>query len=205
MKFRSNKYLTFLFTLLLSSSISCGVSSITNQKSDAPAEAVGSSQIAENLPLSDSQLPNPTAEGALVASDLASVTRQAIGSLDLQSRLIELYDLVNPSVVQILVYTSKSDPTPLGSGSGFVYDLLGRIVTNNHVVADGLVFEVVFSDGSRSYADIVGRDVDSDLAVIEAEQLPDDALPIELGNSDQLLPGQLVIAIGNPFGEQGSM
>ncbi len=206
MIFRSNRYLTFLFTSLLLSSIGCGLSSITNQKSDSPTETVASSLISENLPLSGSQLlPSPTAESALVANDLVPATRRAIGSLDLQSRLIELYDLVNPSVVQILVYTSKSDPIPLGSGSGFVYDPLGRIVTNNHVVADGVVFEVVFSDGSRSYADIVGRDVDSDLAVIEAEQLPDDAVPVEMGDSDQLRPGQLVIAIGNPFGEQGSM
>lgn len=205
MKFRSNKYLFTLFTLLILTSLACGISSLTNQDSVPPAEAVGSGLLSETTSQTGDPLQIPTAEVALAANDLASEARQAIGSLDLQSRLIELYDLVNPSVVQILVYTSKSDPIPLGSGSGFVYDSQGRIVTNNHVVADGAVFEVVFSNGSRSYAEIVGRDVDSDLAVIEAEQLPEDADPIELADSDKLHPGQLVIAIGNPFGEQGSM
>jgi 2-alkenal reductase len=142
---------------------------------------------------------------ALTNNAIAGSARQAVGSLDLQSRLIELYNLVNPSVVQILVYTSQTDSLPLGSGSGFVFDSEGRIVTNNHVVADGEVLEVVFADGTRSYAEVVGRDLDSDLAVIDAETIPPSVKPVVLADSDALLVGQLVIAIGNPFGEQGSM
>jgi 2-alkenal reductase len=125
--------------------------------------------------------------------------------VDLEERLINLYDIVNPSVVHILVYTDESDSLPLGSGSGFIFDGAGRIVTNNHVVEDGETFEVVFADGSRRRADVVGKDVDSDLAVIEVDSLPAGAIPVVLGNSDELLVGQFVIAIGNPFGEQGSM
>jgi 2-alkenal reductase len=82
---------------------------------------------------------------------------------------------------------------------------MGRIVTNNHVVADGQDFEVIFADGSRRWAETVGTDVDSDLAVIEVDSLPDGAAPISLGDSNDLRVGQFVIAIGNPFGEQGSM
>jgi 2-alkenal reductase len=108
-------------------------------------------------------------------------------------------------VVHILVYTNRNDFGPLGSGSGFIFDDKGRIVTNNHVVTGGQDFEVIFADGSRRWAETVGTDVDSDLAVIEVDSLPESALPIELGDSDELRVGQFVIAIGNPFGEQGSM
>jgi 2-alkenal reductase len=103
------------------------------------------------------------------------------------------------------VYTNRNDFGPLGSGSGFVFDNKGRIVTNNHVVTDGQDFEIIFADGSRRWAETVGTDVDSDLAVIEVDALPDGVVPIELGDSDDLRVGQFVIAIGNPFGEQGSM
>jgi 2-alkenal reductase len=128
-----------------------------------------------------------------------------LNSHDLESALIDLYRRVNPSVVHILVYTSRNDPQPLGSGSGFIFDQAGRIVTNNHVVEDGNVFEVIFADGSRKRADVVGRDVDSDLAVIGVDGLPQSASPVVMGDSNTLQVGQLVIAIGNPFGQQGSM
>ena len=202
---RSSKHLIIFFTLLLLATVACGLSSITSQETVLPTAVDPNSISAGNSPLLQQSVSVPTAEITLAKSDLADESRQPLDVLDLQSRLIELYDIVNPSVVQILVYTSKDDRIPLGSGSGFVYDSNGRIVTNNHVVADGVVFEVVFSNGSRSYANVVGRDVDSDLAVVEVENLPENAIPVELGDSDQLRAGQLVIAIGNPFGEQGSM
>jgi 2-alkenal reductase len=93
----------------------------------------------------------------------------------------------------------------LGSGSGFIYSDQGHIVTNNHVIEDGDEFEVIFADGSRRRAEVVGNDVDSDLAVIKVDSLPEEARAIGIGNSDLLKVGQLVITIGNPFGEQGSM
>jgi 2-alkenal reductase len=104
-----------------------------------------------------------------------------------------------------LVYFSSNDFAPLGSGSGFIYSDDGYIVTNNHVVEDGSQYEIVFFDGSRRRAEVVGSDVDSDLAVIKVDSLPETVRPIALGDSDLLHVGQLVIAIGNPFGEQGSM
>ncbi len=140
------------------------------------------------------------AESAPIANPQAIIT-----TLDLETKLIDLYNKVNPSVVHILVYTSRNDVIPLGSGSGFVYSDEGHIVTNNHVVEDGGEFEVVFSDGSRRRAEVIGRDVDSDLAVIKVDSLPETVRAIEVGDSNVLKVGQLVIAIGNPFGEQGSM
>jgi 2-alkenal reductase len=78
-------------------------------------------------------------------------------------------------------------------------------VTNNHVVENGRNYEVVFSNGERRRAELVGRDVDSDLAVIKVDQLPDGIEPLPLTEADEIQVGQFVVAIGNPFGEQGSM
>jgi 2-alkenal reductase len=115
----------------------------------------------------------------------------------LQTTLVGLYKNVNVSVVHII--------SSFGSGSGFVYDSSGHIVTNNHVVEGAEQFEVVFGNGERSIANVVGTDVDSDLAVIRAVDLPASATPLVLGDSSQIEVGQVVVAIGNPFGEQSSM
>jgi len=116
----------------------------------------------------------------------------------LQQGLIDLYRRANPAVVFIIV-------PPIGSGSGFVFGQEGYIVTNNHVVENGREYEVVFSGGERRDAELVGADVDSDLAVIKVDALPEGVQPLPLGSSDDLAVGQFVVAIGNPFGEQGSM
>jgi 2-alkenal reductase len=117
---------------------------------------------------------------------------------DLENSLIDVYRRANPAVVFIIV-------PQVGSGSGFVFNIEGHIVTNNHVVGSASVFEVVFAGGERRQAELVGKDVDSDLAVIKVDQLPDGVAPLPLASSGDLRVGQLVVAIGNPFGEQGSM
>jgi S1-C subfamily serine protease len=117
--------------------------------------------------------------------------------IDLQDRLIEVYQRANPSVVYII--------TNSGDGSGFVIDQEGRIVTNNHVVGRSRSFEVVFASGERFRASLVGRDEDSDLAVIQVDELPEGVQPLPLAEPGDLVVGQFVVAIGNPFGEQGSM
>lgn len=116
---------------------------------------------------------------------------------ELENQVIKVYQNSNPSVVYII--------TSQGSGSGFVYDESGHIVTNNHVVAGDRTFEVVFSNGDRQRATLVGADLDSDLAVIKVNQLPDEVSPLPLADNDNVQVGQFVVAIGNPYGEQGSM
>jgi 2-alkenal reductase len=118
-------------------------------------------------------------------------------SVDLQSALISVYEQTNPAVVFIITRT--------GTGSGFVFDLDGHIVTNNHVVSGSSEFEVVFSNGDRQRATRVGTDPDSDLAVIKVESLPSDVIPLRLAQFEDIQVGQIALAIGNPFGEQGSM
>ncbi|MCW5874912.1 MAG: trypsin-like peptidase domain-containing protein [Anaerolineales bacterium] len=90
-------------------------------------------------------------------------------------------------------------------GSGFVIDSAGHIVTNQHVVDRARGIEVVFHNGERAPAVVLGTDTDSDLAVIKVDIPPNQLVPLVFGDSDQVRVGQLVIAIGNPFGLEGSM
>ena len=92
-----------------------------------------------------------------------------------------------------------------GEGSGFVWDEEGHIVTNNHVVAGSASVTVVLADGTEAEATVVGRDPDSDLAVLKADLDSDAFTPVTLGDSDALMVGQLVAAIGNPFGQEFTM
>jgi S1-C subfamily serine protease len=116
----------------------------------------------------------------------------------LQDTLTHLYQAVNPAVVYIVVGAS-------GSGSGFAYSEDGYIVTNQHVAAAGNPYEVVFATGERKRATLVGADADSDLAVIKVDELPEGVEPLPLADTDDVQVGQFAVAIGNPFGEQGSM
>ncbi len=136
--------------------------------------------------------PAPTVEVSLPESPTLAV------SADLQQTLIELYQQANPAVVYIIVPN-------FGTGSGFIYDNDGHIVTNNHVVEGGRSFEIVFANGERQRGRLIGRDVDSDLAVLKVDELPAGVDPLPLAQPDAVQVGQFVVAIGNPFGEQGSM
>lgn len=121
--------------------------------------------------------------------------------------LINLYQRVNPAVVNIDVSVDHLDDGLLdfGSGSGFVIDTDGHIVTNNHVISGADDMRVTFSDGTVLEAEIVGIDPYADLAVLRVDPAAVTLVPAELGDSDSLLVGQRVVAIGNPFGLTGSM
>jgi 2-alkenal reductase len=121
-----------------------------------------------------------------------------------------LYEQVNPGVVAItieqVVDLAQGRGRARGSGSGWIYDDAGHIVTNKHVAGDATGLEVVFSDGSRRKATVVGTDGYSDLAVLQVEDMPEAAraLPV-VGDMDALKVGHPVVAIGNPFGKANSM
>ena len=131
--------------------------------------------------------------------------------------LINIYKRVNPSVVHIRVITPlTSDEMPQvpgesedfyqqGTGSGFVLDLEGHIVTNNHVVAGSEEVQVTFADGTSVAARVIGTDPDSDLAVIQVDVAASRLYPVVLGDSDALEIGQRAIAIGNPYGLRGTL
>ncbi len=119
--------------------------------------------------------------------------------------VIDLYDRLNPSVVNISIYqTQNGEQVLAGQASGFVYDSQGDIVTNQHVVDGADSIEITFADGLIREATLVAQDLFSDLAVAKVE-LPSGVNPIPLGTMDQLAVGQSVIAIGNPFGLEGTL
>jgi 2-alkenal reductase len=139
-------------------------------------------------------------QGEIVSVSQVATPTSALSSevAGLQDALIHLYQQVNPSVVYIVVSSNAS-------GSGFVYGKDGYIVTNNHVVAAGNSYEIVFASGDRMQAKLIGADPDSDLAVLKVDKLPAGVTPLALANEEDTQVGELAVAIGNPFGEQGSM
>ena len=115
--------------------------------------------------------------------------------------LTQLYNMTRRSVVLISVTT----PTASGTGSGFVYDTQGRIITNNHVVESATSIQVTFLDGTQLPATLLGTDPYSDMAVIQVDAPSSLLNPVKMGNSSNLLVGMYVVAIGNPFGLANTM
>lgn len=91
------------------------------------------------------------------------------------------------------------------SGSGFLIDGEGHIVTNNHVIENATLIQVGFTNGLIVEATLVGTDVDSDIAVLKVDQVPPDVQPVPLGDSRDVTIGQRAIAIGSPFGLETSL
>jgi S1-C subfamily serine protease len=118
-----------------------------------------------------------------------------------QNALVALYNQVTPGVVAIRAFSDSGG----GLGSGFVYDNRGYIVTNYHVVEGAQELEVDFTSGYKTFGTVVGTDLDSDLAVIKVDAPAEELHPLALGDSKQLQVGQTVVAIGNPFGLNGTM
>ena len=130
-------------------------------------------------------------------------------TVDTNMSLIRLFEKAEPAVIQVNVKKIQSEGAteemPSGSGSGFVYDDTGHIITNNHVIDDALKITVTFLDGESYAAEIVGNDADLDLAVLKINARNSYLHHLELGSSSELKVGQQVVAIGNPFGLSGSM
>jgi S1-C subfamily serine protease len=128
------------------------------------------------------------------------------GSDDAEARRIALYLRVAPAVVNVTTQVLRTDffwgTTPEeGSGSGFLWDTNGHIVTNYHVIEGAQQIEVSFGGDASLPATVVGTDPANDLAVIRVESIPDGVQPVEVGTSTNLHVGQTAIVIGNPFGQ----
>ena len=156
---------------------------------------------------------SPTSTPSQVVSAQLTADQIAAAHDEIMS---DLYERTVPSVVGLRVIQPvaagvnipqgmPSDFFSRASGSGFVWDDEGHVVTNRHVVEAAERIVIVFSDGSQADAEIVGMDADSDLAVIK---ITDDSVrppSITLGDSDTIKPGQLAVAIGDPFSRGFSM
>jgi S1-C subfamily serine protease len=126
--------------------------------------------------------------------------------LDAYSRaVVDAVEQVAPAVVAVDVRKrgsgpSRRGPAQAGSGSGFVFAADGLILTNSHVVEDASEIDVTLPDGRERRADLIGQDPDTDVAVLRISA--PDLSAVAFGDSRLLRPGQLVIAIGNPYGFQ---
>ena len=133
---------------------------------------------------------------------------------DAERANIELFERVSPSVVQVAARSAASNPLAddegggsagAASGTGFIWDNDGHVVTNNHVVQNGSEVAIRFASGEVAQAEIIGVAPNYDLAVLRiksARKLPP---PVALGSSSELKVGQSAFAIGNPFGLDQSL
>ena len=120
------------------------------------------------------------------------------------SAVVGVVDAVSPSVVHVQVRGSRQGRAAQGSGSGTILSPDGLVLTNNHVVEGASTIELALTDDRRFSARVLGRDPDTDIAVLRAETT--DRLPAaRLGNSKKLKPGQIAIAIGNPLGFESTV
>jgi S1-C subfamily serine protease len=148
----------------------------------------------------------PTAPAPMdTASAAAAPAAPSTGALALEDEIAQVYDVVSPGVVNITNRSYGYDfffrAVPQeGTGSGFVYDKDGHIVTNYHVIEGAEELNVTLPDETTVPAEVVGSDPANDLAVIHIDVSPDQLQPVSLGDSDTLRVGRFVVAIGNPFG-----
>jgi len=151
------------------------------------------------------------AQLAAAPTAVPAVTISVQPGADSESQILEaVYRKVNPSVVQVVNLARNSRlrnsvAVPQGEGSGFVWDRRGHIVTNDHVVSGADQLQVVFPDGTTLDAQLVGADPNSDIAVIKVDPQLATLAPVEVGDMTQVQVGDMAIAIGNPFGLEGTM
>jgi S1-C subfamily serine protease len=121
-----------------------------------------------------------------------------------------IFKQIQYSVVQITRPSPSLNPDDVKEnltslGSGFIYDKEGRIITNSHVVGDSKSVDVMFINGSRYGAKVIGKDIFNDIAIVQLDNFTGPIQPLLLGNSSELEIGDQVIAVGNPYGLAGSM
>jgi len=159
--------------------------------------------------------PSHAAEPALTQP----ATPAALAPADAEeAQLIALYQRVSPAVVSVQVVRpveglflpqaegqEDDEVFERGQGSGVIIDAGGIVVTNHHVIEGARLVEVTLWDGTTLSAEVLGRDPDSDIAVLRVERGDIALQAAELGDSDSLVVGQRAVAIGNPFGWQGTL
>jgi S1-C subfamily serine protease len=141
--------------------------------------------------------------GVLAAGGIGVVVRAQGDATPVSSELsaVEVVHRVGSAVVTVIneqTIEGFGGMQPVGSGTGFIIDADGHIVTNWHVVYGGQQYEVIFADGEQRPATLIGADAISDLAVIQIQGDVPGVVP--LGDSDALQPGQPVLAIGSALG-----
>ncbi len=150
--------------------------------------------------------PQPTQTPWVIVVTPTPLPAGVVSAVDVEEQLVvDVYSRVSPAVVYITSRIIVRDffwgayPQE-GTGSGFVIDKAGYIVTNNHVVENADTVIVTLSDETSVEAEVIGTDPGNDVAVLRIDVPPDRLQPVQLGTSGDLRVGQRAIAIGNPFG-----
>lgn len=200
-----------LLSLIIVFSFALTACSSLNLSPASPGTSAGSTVINSS--------PTPVVETGSVPSQKLPA---ADAILAIEGLYEKVYQQVNPSVVNVQVQQrvaatngpsfdffgqqgTPQDQIQRGLGSGFVWDKEGHIVTNNHVIDGADKVTVTFPDGTTLTGTVVGADPNSDLAVIKVDAPANLLNPVTLGDSTNVKVGQLAIAIGNPFGLEGTM
>jgi S1-C subfamily serine protease len=119
---------------------------------------------------------------------------------------VHVYEIIQPSLMLIEseLPSENGDPST-GLGSGVIIDRFGDILTSLHVVANAESIQVTFADGTRSRAKVVSTQPEKDIAVLQAETMPQLFVPAVLGNANSMQVGDEAYVVGNPFGLYSSM
>jgi putative serine protease PepD len=177
------KFLVFFLTLTAAAAIGAGVGIGVWEATDADQAAAPATQAAPTAPV-------------------ASSPGKSVNAI---------YESVKDGVVQVSTRTGVQE-TPFGqqggggaTGSGFVLDREGHIITNQHVVNGATSVTVTFANGDEVGATVVGEDASADVAVLKLNDVPNDLHALQLGSSEAMKIGDPVVAIGSPFGLQGTV
>lgn len=185
MSSKKNKFRVIAFLLVIF--IALSACRLTRREQSVP-EVTAPTQAAPLQTIPTLAVENPP---TIIIPDYAS----------LEASLEALYQNVSPGVVSLQYSNAQGG----GQGTGFVIDKEGHIVTNYHVASDAESLEVHFPSGMKVYGEVIGTDLDSDLAVIEVDVDPDMLVPLPIGDSNLIQVGQTVVAIGNPYGLSGTL
>ena len=202
--FPAHRVLLGAIALLALLGMGCSVTSIllpspTPTPTPVPAQPTatpGTALVSTPVPAAPTATPAPGV--------VPPLTDEGAARNDLQDQIVAVYEAVGSAVVNItnlsIAYDMFMQPVPQeGSGSGFVYDDQGHIVTNYHVIEGADQLLVNFANGQEVEAELIGADPTNDLAVLRID-VGTDLVPVPLADSDQVRVGQFVVAIGNPFG-----
>jgi S1-C subfamily serine protease len=179
------------------------VPQVVPQAAPTPAPAPSTELVSDPL--------SPAPAAAMAPAPITIVIQPGA---DDESRILQaVYQKANPAVVQVVNlakgtgrFGTNLGILPQGQGSGFLWDNQGHIVTNDHVIDGADKLQVVFADGTDADATLVGTDPGGDIAVVKVDPaLVSHLVPAELGDMSGVQVGDMVVAIGNPYGFQNTM
>jgi S1-C subfamily serine protease len=209
MKTRTNKVIILAVIAVGLAFLACGDSG--RQKANGPGTQTAAAEtrpgLGEPPPRTELALSAGAEAGQPAGAPLAEQVPANAQFTEDERNTIEVVKKTKNSVVFITnlqyvrdFFYSSDQPVPRGSGSGFVWDDQGHIVTNFHVIDEGDKFMVSLPNQKQVEATLVGREPNKDIAVLKLGENVSDLTPVTIGTSRDLLVGQKVIAIGNPFG-----